>query len=419
MTLRHVLIEGRLAGELTRLPGGRLSFRYEDGYTGTPLSVSMPRLDPVHTDGSIRPWLEGLLPDNEAVIGRWSREFQVGPSAFALLGTRIGEDCAGAVQIVRPERLEAVRDGAGSIRWLREDELAGHLRELRRDQTAWLGSIAAGGFSLAGAHAKTALFHDGERWGVPEGSAPTSHILKPAIPGFDGHEVNEHVCLEAAHLCGIRAARSTVLRVADQTVISITRYDRAWVDGRFIRIHQEDLCQALSVPPSRKYEADGGPGGRAILRVLRTAMPASVAHRSAGRFLDSLAFNWFIAGTDAHAKNHGLLLSGDRVQFAPVYDIASALPYPGFHERRLKMAMKLGRDYGVWPHHDPWPGSARAWGVDADELRERVLAMGARIPDAFRDVAASREVRSLESPMPAMLTDLVADRVRRCLAVMG
>jgi len=419
VNLRHVLIEGRPAGELERLPGGRLTFRYLDGYRGTPLSVSMPHLERLHSDASIRPWLDGLLPENEAVIGRWSREFQVGPTAFALLGARVGEDCAGAVQIVHPERLDTVRRDGGSIRWLSEDDLATHLGELRRDQTAWLGSVAAGRFSLAGAQAKTALFSDGERWGVPEGSAPTSHILKPAIPGFDDHEVNEHVCLEAADACGIPAARSTVLRVADQTAISITRYDRAWVDGRFVRVHQEDLCQALSVPPSRKYEADGGPGARAILRVMRRVMPAGVADRAAGRFLDTLAFNWFIAGTDAHAKNHSLLLSGDRVRLAPAYDIASALPYPAFHERRLKMAMKMGRSYLVWPHHDPWPGAATAWGVDADDLRERVIAMGARIPDAFRDVAATPEIRSLGSPMPGVLTDLVADRVRRCLAVMA
>jgi len=51
--------------------------------------------------------------------------------------------------------------------------------------------------------------------------------------------------------------------------------------------------------------------------------------------IDALAWNWLIAGTDAHAKNYSLLLAGNDVRLAPLYDVASALPY-GMHERTLR-----------------------------------------------------------------------------------
>lgn len=306
------------------------------------------------------------------------------------------------------------------MRWLTSAEPAHRLRTLRRDGTTWLGRGGAGRFSLAGAQAKTALFGDGRRWGVPIGAHPTSHILKPAIHGFDHHEINEHLCLETARRLGIRAARSHLLSVEDQTAVVVERYDRlTGPDGRLRRVHQEDLCQALGVPPSQNYEADGGPGPAAVIAVLRAVMGDAAGTDAVERFTAALAFNWLIGGTDAHAKNYSLLLSADQVRLAPIYDLASALVYPGVHERRLQMAMKVGRGYGLWPRSDPWPLAAGAWGVDAGGLRERVLAMSEALPDALRDAAAAPAVAALDSPLPARLLDRVAARAARCRAVMG
>jgi serine/threonine-protein kinase HipA len=129
----------------------------------------------------VAPWIAGLLPDNEQVIARWSRDLHVAPSPFALLGTSIGEDCAGAVQIVPPSRLEAILGREGEVRWLTDADVAARLQTLRADGTAWLGAGSTGRFSLAGAQAKTALLHEDGRWGVPSGARATSHILKPAV----------------------------------------------------------------------------------------------------------------------------------------------------------------------------------------------------------------------------------------------
>ena len=61
-----------------------------------------------------------------------------------------------------------------------------------------------------------------------------------------------------------------------------------------------------------------------------------------------------MGGTDGHAKNYSLLLAGDQVRLAPLYDIASALPY-GTHEKKLRLAMKIGDDYRVHPGQNSWP----------------------------------------------------------------
>ena len=111
---------------------------------------------------------------------------------------------------------------------------------------------------------------------------------------------------------------------------------------------KRDMCQALSVLPARKYQSDGGPGPGDIVSLLRRSMPPGVAAEEVSRFVDALIWNWLIAGTDAHAKNYSLLIASDQVRLAPLYDVASALPYR-VPQRELRLAMKLGTDYRVIP----------------------------------------------------------------------
>jgi serine/threonine-protein kinase HipA len=306
---------------------------------------------------------------------------------------------------------------SADVTWLTDEDVADRLRELREDATAWLGREFTGQFSLAGAQAKTALLHQDGRWGVPSGSAATSHILKPAVGGLDDHDLNEHLCLDAARRAGLVVARTHVARFGDESAIVVDRYDRRRHEGRLVRIHQEDICQALGVPPSRKYQNEGGPGPRETARLLRAAMPSRVADEAIWRFLDALAWNWLIAGTDAHAKNYSLLLASGQVRLAPLYDVASALPY-GTHEKMLRFAMKIGGDYRVFPYHNTWTAAAHDLGIDRDRALKRVEELAARTADAFADAASAPEVASLERLLPARLVDLVADRVERCLALL-
>jgi serine/threonine-protein kinase HipA len=415
-----VILDDVVAGTVTRLSGGRLRFDYDAAYREqaghTPLSLSMPVQVASHPHSEISPWLWGLLPDNDAVLRRWAREFHVsGSSAFSLLATPIGEDCAGAVRFAPPDGLERVLGRTGEVTWLTEDDVAQRLRELREDSTAWLGRSFTGQFSLAGAQAKTALLLDGNRWGVPSGPTPTTHILKPAVAGLDDHDLNEHLCLDAARRAGLIAARSSIAQFADETAVVVTRYDRIeGVDGTVVRVHQEDLCQALGVPPSEKYQNEGGPTPARIAHLFRDAMPPRVGEDAVRRFADALIWNWLIGGTDAHAKNYSVLLAGDQVRLAPLYDIASALPY-GTHERKLRLAMKIGSSYEVYPQRNRWPEAARDLGVDGDALTDRARELAQIAPEAYADAARAPEVAALKRELPSRLLDLVADRACRCL----
>jgi len=412
-----VLMRDARAGTLMSLPNGRVRFEYDSAYRAaagsTPLSLSMPLEVPVHADQVVTPWLWGLLPDNDAVLARWGRHFHVSASSpFALLSTPVGEDCAGAVRF-RPETdVGRLRDRKGTIDWLDGVQVAQRLRDLRQDATTWLGRTFTGQFSLAGAQAKTALYHDGRRWGIPSGATPTTHILKPAVTGFDDHDLNEHLCLDAARRAGLRAVRTRVERFEGETAIVVTRYDRLDTDDGVIRVHQEDLCQALAVHPRDKYQAEGGPSPRDIIRLFRRTMPARIADEATWSFVDAIIWNWLIAGTDAHAKNYSVLLAAGDVRLAPLYDIASALPY-GTHERKLRMAMKVGGDYDLVALRDRWSRAATEWDMDRERLASRVSFLASATLDAFAAAAADPAVVALERPGPPKLVDAVANRVAR------
>jgi serine/threonine-protein kinase HipA len=415
----------------------RLTFVYSDDWRSAPgaypLSLSMPLAAKHHSHSAIEPFLWGLLPDNEFILGRWAQKFQVSPrNPFALIA-HVGEDCAGAVQFLTSERLEELtaQPPAPTV-WLDESSVANRLSTLKTDASAWRLPQDTGQFSLAGAQPKLALLFDGARWGVPSGRTPTTHILKPPVGGFDGHAENEHLCLSLARALGMPAASSEVRRFGEETAIIVERYDRAPKGNDLIRVHQEDMCQALAVHPAKKYQNDGGPGAREIVSLLReTAMRswqplpnqvasnvASAAFRGADEdiqtFIDALIFNWMIAGTDAHAKNYSVLIGGHGlVRLAPLYDIASILPYDDFNFRKVKLAMKIGDEYRLSHIGFPeWRKLAAAVKTDPDAMVERVRSMAARLPDLIATEARRAKSEGLSHPVIEKLTDALIDRAR-------
>ncbi len=104
---------------------------------------------------------------------------------------------------------------------------------------------------------------------MPSGRIPTTHILKPPTGEWDGHAENEHFSLQLARALGLIVPNSSFVRFQDEIAIVVERYDRARAGGRWVRIHQEDMCQALGLHPTRKYESDGGPGVQRIVELLR------------------------------------------------------------------------------------------------------------------------------------------------------
>ncbi|MET7422404.1 type II toxin-antitoxin system HipA family toxin [Dactylosporangium sp. NPDC005555] len=418
-----VLMAGRRVGVLTQADNGRLALEYDEDWrfarNATPLSLSMPLARRIHEDPVVRPVLWGLLPDNERVLERWARDYQISAgNPFALL-QHVGEDCASGAQFVEPGRVESIVNGEGGVQWLDEAHLAERLRVLRADPTSW-HVHNSGQFSLAGAQAKTALYFDpvARRWGEPWGSTPTTHILKPAVAGLDEHDLNEHLCLSAAGLAGLLVARSSVVTFEDERAIEVERYDRRYQSetGLVQRLHQEDLCQALGVSPANKYQSDGGPSPEHIIDLLRREVhPKRVADAHIARFVDALAFNWIIAGTDAHAKNYSLLLSGGQVRLAPLYDVASALAYNDMYLPKLQMAMRIGGEYrieGISDRH--WRRFAETNRLDPEETITRIDTLAARTPGCFEQAAQDGTVLALESKLSARLVERVRARALWC-----
>jgi len=416
------LMNGVVIGTVRREHSGRIRFDYAPSWPqqpdALPLSLSMPLLRAAHPHAVIDAFLWGLLPDNEQILARWARRFQVSArNAFGLL-THIGEDCAGAVQFVPPERVPIMQmQATEDISWLDEVEIGERLRTLRQDPSATRRATDHGQFSLAGAQPKTALLRQGDRWGIPAGRTPTTHILKPPTAAFDGHAENEHFCLALARRLALPAAHSQVHRFDGEPAIVVTRFDRIEQQGRWLRVHQEDLCQAMAVPPTRKYQSDGGPGPLAIVELLRTH--SSAPSRDVETFIDALAFNWLIAGTDAHAKNYALLLGrGGRVRLAPLYDLGSALPYPSLRQDKLVMAMKVGNTYrlrDIRRHH--WESLLRGARVDVDAGITRIATMAEALPDHASDLARQMCDDGLDHPilqaLPSLLADSATAKARR------
>lgn len=216
-----------------------------------------------------------------------------------------------------------------------------------------------------------------------------THILEPtrADTRFGDLHVNEFVCLRAAGLLGLNVAHVDLVDVGGAETLASTRYDRRRDRGRqWLRLHQEDLLQAMTYPSSKKYQADAGPSVRNVAVLLGTLR---LADREAVQtaFFDAFAFNVLVGGKDAHAKNYSLLLRGPRVALAPLYDEASYAPYlkPG---EAVRSSMKVGgagqvRDVSV----EDWVDVATALELHPKLALDRAESLRTRLPDAVAQAA--------------------------------
>ena len=364
-----------------------LSWCYQDDWIRSaqsfPASLSLQQDAP--SDETIRHFLQGFLPDNPEVLASWSKRFHVSArNPFDLL-TNVGEDCAGALQFVQPERTSAILSGElDQLIPLNKEQLAERIKDLRLQEQAIPLFDAQGRFSLAGAQSKDALHLKDEQWYLPLGNIPTTHILKPQLRDYEQHSLNEHTCLALAKASGLPGAKSFLTTIAQEPVICVERYDRQRSsDGTVKRIHQEDFCQALGINPERKYQNHGGPTPSQIISLISSF--SSSAETDIDNFIRALALNWAIAGTDAHAKNYSILHApGGFLRLAPFYDLASYLPYSDPKSRKVKMAMKYGHTYHLHKI------DRHQWETLASECKlkpKRVLPLVAGYLEKLRDEA--------------------------------
>ena len=352
----NVYMNGRRVGQLTKSPGGETRFIYAPDWLGwsgaMPVSLSLPLQEKPHSGSTVISFFDNLLPDSVAVLKSIAERVGAnGVDAYSLLSA-IGRDCVGALQFI-PEGMEEEINNAKDAIPLDEDQIEGILKNLGR---APLGIETDGGFriSLAGAQEKAAFLWTDGGWQQPLGMTPTTHIFKPQIGTIETSTgridltqsvENEFYCLKLLSAFGLDVANAEMGQFGDKKVLIVERFDRLRrKDGGILRLPQEDICQALGVSPTLKYQNAGGPQLVDILGLL--ARSDTPRHDQRSVFMAQMLF-WMIGATDGHAKNFSLFIRpNNQMALTPIYDVISAQPM--FDARQIphkdfRLAMSLGQ----------------------------------------------------------------------------
>jgi serine/threonine-protein kinase HipA len=351
-------MNGELVGVWSRTRTGGHRLTYEESWLHSPRKRSLSLSLPIGASREIRgeavsSYFENLLPENDTIRRRLSTRFRTRTTeAFDLL-TAIGRDCVGAVQLLP---LKTAPEGFDRIEGVPVDdtEIERRLRAVTAEPMPGVKEeLDDFRISIAGAQEKTALLRKRGKWFRPQGATPTTHILKLPLGLVGGLQAdmsqsveNEWLCGQILRELGFSVANTEMAVFGAQKVLVVERFDRQWMDDQrwIARLPQEDFCQALAVPPDKKYESEGGPGIEAALKLLSgSASP----REDREQFLLAQFVFWLLAATDGHAKNFSVFLNaGDTYRLTPLYDVLSAWPVIGYgadmlSPQKARLAMGL------------------------------------------------------------------------------
>lgn len=391
---------------------------YEDTWLASPqcrpLSLSLPLTMGNEISGdAVSNFFENLLPDSKIIRDRIRKKFSATSNdAFDLL-TAIGRDCIGAIQLLPPETEPQGFDQiAGDL--LTPEQIEQWLLNVTNDPEQFADDTFnddAWRISLAGAQEKTALLRIGDQWCQPQGATPSTHILKLPLGLVANQRAdmrdsvhNEWLCLTLLRELGLPAANCEICTFGAQTVLAVERFDRQWQlrpDGQLwiARLPQEDLCQALGLPPEQKYEATDAKGrttGPTMDDALRVLRAGTEPDNDVALFLLAQLMNWVLGNTDAHGKNFSIfLLPGGRHAMTPLYDVISLWPVVGDapsqlrqKQMRLALALRARRTLRKLDdiHGSDWAFAARRSGVTG--LEEMMVRLMEAVPAALDRLAA-------------------------------
>jgi serine/threonine-protein kinase HipA len=432
-----VWMNGELVGEWRRSATGAQEFQYAAAWltaaAARPVSLSLPLHPQPYRKGVVE-FFDNLLPDNRAIRERIQRRFGTSSAgAFDLL-QEIGRDCVGALQLL-PEghppvdvlKITGERLTAGGVAKI----LAGSLNPAfgRGEQADDVFRV-----SLAGAQEKTALLWHGGAWHRPTGSTPTTHILKLPIGGnpqgidLSTSVENEWLCAQVVRAYGIPVADCRMASFGDQKTLVAERFDRALAKngGWYMRLPQEDFCQATATPSALKYESDGGPGIERIMELLFGSERAAEDRRD---FMRTQLVFWLLAAIDGHAKNFSLFLrAGGGYRLTPRYDILSAHPMLGHgrgklspHKIRMAMAVRGRNRHYRWQEISArhWLETARRCGLsEMKSIMDEVIVQTpkvveqttARLPRKFQDQIAATILTGITATAELLGEQMTKDR---------
>ncbi len=343
----HISIEKN--GEQTKvgtIQGDGISdavFRYDrawlDREDAIPVSLSLPLQEEAFSSKKTKTFFEGLLPEGftKRSVAKW---MHADDQDYLTMLSGLGQECLGAIQVMegnsKPPKARYTRM---TEQQLREFAAKGAIKSAEL--------VTALHLSLAGASGKTGLYFDADNhcWYLPEGTAPSTHIVKQSHVRFKDIVTNEQLCLTTAKNLGISVPSSFAVNTEDENLLFATpRYDRVLTEKHRVldglpvplRLHQEDMAQALGIPAENKYEIVPSGYCEKICGLLRDFSSNPI--RDILDFWNRIIFNDLIGNTDGHLKNFSFLygenLAG--LHLAPAYDIVSTTIYPG-HTRTLSM----------------------------------------------------------------------------------
>lgn len=412
----RVYQNNRLVGFLRKEPGGAIDFRYEQSWldrkSAFPVSLSLPLREDAWRGEPVAAVFENLLPDSDALRRRVADKVgAAGYDAYSLLAA-IGHDCVGALQFLPEDAAEPDEPAALSGEPVDDAAIEKLLKNLAQ---APLGLSRDDPFriSVAGAQEKTALLLLDGQWIKPHGTTPTTHIFKTQIGALsNGIDLtnsveNEFYCLKLLELFGLPVNKAEIMDFGATRALVIERFDRRWHGGRLVRLPQEDCCQALSVPPARKYQSDGGPGIVEIADLLKGSNDPARDHRT---LLKAQLVFWLIGATDGHAKNFSIFLNpGGGFELTPIYDVLSAQPSLDARQierKQMKLAMSVGgnnhyRIDEILPRHFAQTG-------------ERAGLPKGLVRDVLDEVASRAEaaIDEIETGLPRAFPSVVHESVK-------
>jgi len=404
-----VWMNGEKVGDWTIDAQGQHEFCYEEAWIEAedtrPISLSMPLQPPdaPYRGDLVESFFDNLLPDSVEIRRRVQTKFgAASTSAFDLL-FEVGRDCVGAVQLLPPDRpSENVRQIDGDP--LDENGVADDLRSATSSTPLGQREDGAIRISIAGAQEKSAFLWHQDQWHRPSGATPTTHIFKLPLGRVGNMQAdlstsveNEWICRQIVHEFGIRAAECQIADFCDQHVLVVERFDRRLAKDKkwWIRLPQEDMCQATGTPPAMRYESDGGPGISNISKLLLGSRNAIADRRT---FFKANVLFWMLCATDGHAKNFSVFVEPyGRFSLTPLYDVISAHPFLGGGKNQLapqkaKMAMAvLGKNrhykwFEIQPGH--WISTAAEVGLEAT-AEEDIMHLADQAPVVVEKVSAS------------------------------
>jgi serine/threonine-protein kinase HipA len=342
-----VWLYGTRLGKLSRPRSGKLRFEFSDdsldrwGNGSTILSTSMPLNTAVRPTGDVvSAFFQNLLPEGDGLTAM--RTLYQAFDDFALLEA-IGRDTAGALIIGnQPFIGTSGVDDDSEPRYLSIDEVGQMIAGLRQRP---LGASLTVRHSLAGAQRKLLLGRSPDgRWYEPSARHPSTHLLKPAPLDHPEVATNEAFCMEVARLAGLETCLTQELEIGSMRLLVAQRYDRIPLDGVLERVHQEDGCQMLGLPPSKKYQERKG--GRKTVGPSLAGIAQLLSDGDKIRLLQSQVLSVLVGNADCHGKNLSILHMPDRsYRLAPLYDVMSTVvhhPIP-----TIEGPKPLTRDLGM------------------------------------------------------------------------